>query len=122
MSYQMYQVAMAGVDASPWELLAKSEEHAKLTIRKFYPQARGMDLQVTELTLCGDPITQAHRLKHGESFYTILHTKSGKSAMKGPTHIRGDFDPTRNAYQCFEFNKDTPIYISPYEKVIKKES
>lgn len=120
-NYRMYRVSMAYIKGSPWELLAQSEEHAELTVRKFYPQTQNVKLVTTEVTLEGDPITLVHALSFGESFHTILHTDSGKPAMRGSKYIRGDFDPTRNQYRCHEIGKAEPIFLDPYTKIIKLE-
>ena len=120
-NYRMYRVSVVGVNSSPWDLLAKSPESAMVTIRKFYPQTQDMTLSAQEITLDGDPMTLVHALAFGESFYTILRTETGKPVMRGPEYIRGDFNPALNQYQCHEVNRIKPIYLSPYEQVIRLE-
>lgn len=115
----MYQVTRTDKIGSPWELLAKSPDHAIATIRKFYPAACDVDLIATELTLSGEPMTLLHQLSYGDSFAEILSTASGKPAIAGRTYTRGDFNPAENAYLCHQSN-GTSKYFTPYTKIIKK--
>lgn len=115
----MYSVSRVDHDGSPFELLAKSPEHAIATICKFYPMARAEELVATELTLSGEPVTLLHQLKYGDSFAEILTTKSGKPAIAGEIYVRGDFNPVENAYICHGPNSKTK-YFTPYTKIIKK--
>ena len=115
----MYQVTRVDNVGSPWELLAKSPDHAIATIRKFYPRVCDVDLVAVELTLSGDPVTLIHQLSYGDTFTEILSTVSGKPAMSGRTYTRGDFNPVENAYLCYQANGRTK-YFTPYTKIIKK--
>lgn len=120
MSHQMYRVHMVGTDGSPWELLAKSPEHAMATIRKFYPQTEGKLLAAMELTLLGEPITLLHQLGYGDKFAAIIPTNSGKPALEGQMYTRGDFNPALNQYMCHAIDGNKAVYFGPYDKIIRK--
>lgn len=121
MSHQMYRVSVVDREGSPWELLAKSPEHAIMTVRKFYPQTANLKLTAVELTLLGDPIHLLHQLSYGEKFQTIIPTNYGKPAIPGPTYIKCDFNPTNNQYLCKRVNGYNSEYFDPYTKIIKLE-
>ena len=116
----MYRVTMVDRECSPWELLANSPDHAVSIIRKFYPETNDANLVATELTLLGDPINLLNQLHWGDKFAEIIHLNGGRPAMKGQTYVKGDFDPSRNEYQCRTTDGKVK-YFKPYTKIIRLE-
>lgn len=116
---QMYQVTIAGEDRSPWELLAKSEEHAAMVVRKFYPEVGDKELVVQEVTILGEPVSLLHTLSHGDKFAIILKFASQRLACRSMEFTKGDFNPARNEYLCHRVDGRATEYIGPYAKVIR---
>lgn len=120
MRYTMYQVTQVGLNGSPWELLAKSEEHAIATVNKFYPMTRDKELIATQCTFLGEPITLVHKLNYGDKFAAVVHLSSKRPALSGAEYIRGDFSPIRNEYQCTSISGHEVRYFNPYTKIVRK--
>lgn len=114
----LYRVSQ-GDNSSPWELLAKSPEHAIATIHKFYPKTVNKELIAQEITFDGQPITLLNRLSHGDKFSPVVEMQSGRYIPTVMTFVKGDFDPTTNKYYC-QNTKGGYTRFDPYQKIITK--